>query len=151
MCCLVNRRTMGVNSLLKTATRQSRGCDLYPGPTAPESSTLATWLPSHLQIFYKQRSASVHGSKNCGGSTSVHGRLRSPHISGGRRWLSCRQPACLLPRQLRRGTDRRTDRAIPKCPPPLGQGHSNDECTYTQILLLLHRLTASFPEQPVWI
>jgi len=22
-------------------------------------------------------------------------RVRSPHISGGRRWLSCRQPACL--------------------------------------------------------
>jgi len=34
-------------------------------------------------------------SKNRGGSTSVCGRVRSPHISGGRRWLSCRQPACL--------------------------------------------------------
>jgi len=34
-------------------------------------------------------------SKNRGGSTSVRGRVRSPHISGGRRWLSCRQPACL--------------------------------------------------------
>ena len=27
--------------------------------------------------------------------TSVHGRVLSPHISGGRRWLSCRQPVCL--------------------------------------------------------
>ena len=34
-------------------------------------------------------------SKNRGGSTSVRGRVRSPHISAGRRWLSCRQPACL--------------------------------------------------------
>jgi len=45
--------------------------------------------------------------------------VRSPHISGGRRWLSCRQPACLYARQLRHGTDRRTDRAIPKCRPLL--------------------------------
>ena len=31
------------------------------------------------------------GGKNRGGSI----RVRSPHISGGRWWLSCRQPACL--------------------------------------------------------
>jgi len=28
---LVNRGTMGVNSLPKTVTRQRRGCDLNPG------------------------------------------------------------------------------------------------------------------------
>ena len=28
---------MGVNSLPKTVTRQRRGCDLNPGPSAPES------------------------------------------------------------------------------------------------------------------
>jgi len=38
---------MGVNSLPKTVTRQSLGCDLNPGPAAPESSTLTTRLPSH--------------------------------------------------------------------------------------------------------
>ena len=38
---------MGVNSLPKTVTRQRRGCDLNLGPTAPESSTLTTRLPSH--------------------------------------------------------------------------------------------------------
>ena len=43
----VNRGTMGVNSLPNTVTRQRRGCDLNPGPTAPESSTLTTRLPSH--------------------------------------------------------------------------------------------------------
>jgi len=37
---------MGVNSLPKTVTRQRRGCDLNPGPTAPESSTLITRLLS---------------------------------------------------------------------------------------------------------
>jgi len=38
---------MGVNSLPKAVTRQCRGYDLNPGPSAPESSTLTTWLPSH--------------------------------------------------------------------------------------------------------
>ena len=38
---------MGVNSLPKTVTRQRRGCDLNPGPSAPEPSTLTTRLPSH--------------------------------------------------------------------------------------------------------
>jgi len=36
-----------VNSLPKTVTRQRRCCDLNSGPSAPESSTLTTWLPSH--------------------------------------------------------------------------------------------------------
>jgi len=42
--CLVNKGTMGVNSLHKTVTRQRRGCDLNPGPSAPESSTLTTLI-----------------------------------------------------------------------------------------------------------
>ena len=33
---------MGVNSLPMTVTRQRRGCDLNPGPSAPESSTLTS-------------------------------------------------------------------------------------------------------------
>jgi len=32
-------------------TRQRRGCDLNPGPSAPESSTLTTRLPSHPIVF----------------------------------------------------------------------------------------------------
>jgi len=46
---------MGVNSLPKTVTRQRRDCDLNPGPSAPESSTLATRLPSqpHKLLYYK--------------------------------------------------------------------------------------------------
>ena len=45
----------GVNSLPKTVTRQRRGCDLNPGPTAPESSTLTTRLPAtdvREYVFY---------------------------------------------------------------------------------------------------
>ena len=38
---------MGVNSLPKTVTRQRRDCDLNPGRTAPESSTLTTRLQRH--------------------------------------------------------------------------------------------------------
>jgi len=45
--CLMNRGTISVNSLPKTVTRQRRGCDLNPGLSAPESSTLTTRLPSH--------------------------------------------------------------------------------------------------------
>ena len=41
---------MGVNSLPKTVTRQRRGCNLNPGPSAPESSTLTTRLPSHPRL-----------------------------------------------------------------------------------------------------
>jgi len=36
---------MGVNSLPKTVRGQRRDCDLNPGPTVPESSTLTTLLP----------------------------------------------------------------------------------------------------------
>jgi len=46
---------MGVNSLPKTVTRQRRGCDLNPGPSAPESSTLTTRLPSHVVSMYVVR------------------------------------------------------------------------------------------------
>jgi len=42
---------MAVNSLPKTVTRQRRGGDLNPGPTAPGSSTLTTRLPSHLWMY----------------------------------------------------------------------------------------------------
>jgi len=54
-CCLVNRGTMGVNSLPETVTRQCRGCDLNPGPSLPESSTLTTRLLSHPQHSGQQQ------------------------------------------------------------------------------------------------
>jgi len=44
---LDEQRHNGVNSLPRTVTRQHRDCDLNPGPSTPESSTLTTWLPSH--------------------------------------------------------------------------------------------------------
>jgi len=53
---------MGVNNLPKTVTRQRRGCDLNQGPSAPESSTLTTRLPSHpsnSRTDYKTKSSNV--------------------------------------------------------------------------------------------
>jgi len=47
---LLNRGRLDVNSLPKTVTRQRRDCDLNPGPSTPESSTLTTRLPSHLAL-----------------------------------------------------------------------------------------------------
>jgi len=41
---------MGVISLPKTVARQRRDCDLNPGRSAPESSTLTTRLSSHPQV-----------------------------------------------------------------------------------------------------
>jgi len=43
---------MGVNSLPETVTRQRRGYDLNPGPSAPESNTLTTRLLSHPVNMY---------------------------------------------------------------------------------------------------
>jgi len=48
-----------VNSLAKIVTRQRRGCDLNPGPSAPESSTLTTRLPSHHPHILEDRKLSV--------------------------------------------------------------------------------------------
>jgi len=71
---------MGVNSLPKTVTRQRRRCDLYPGPSAPESSTLTTRLPSHpaaVMIVMCLLSASVAGAgeQDPDNVQSRHGQL----------------------------------------------------------------------------
>ena len=55
---------MGVNSLPKTVTRQRRGCDLNPGPSAPESSTLTTRLPSRPQDATATQFRSVNTETN---------------------------------------------------------------------------------------
>ena len=50
---------MGVDSLPKTVTRQRRDCDMNPGPSAAESSTLTTWLPSIIEITLTTQQAPV--------------------------------------------------------------------------------------------
>ena len=44
---------MSVNSLPKAVTRQRSDGDLNPGPSALESSTLTTRLPSHPKDVYE--------------------------------------------------------------------------------------------------
>ena len=46
---LGEQRRDGVNSLPKTVTRHRHDCDLNPSPSAPESNTLTTRLPSHTE------------------------------------------------------------------------------------------------------
>ena len=56
-----------MNSLPKTVTRQRRGCDLNPGTSAPESSTLTTRLPSHqVQFTFALFLNSQHHSEQFG-------------------------------------------------------------------------------------
>ena len=49
-----------MNSLPKTVTRQRRDCDLNPGHSVPDSSTLTTRLPSHPLV---DSSVSLHTFK----------------------------------------------------------------------------------------
>jgi len=56
---------MDVNTLPKTVTRQRRGCDLNPGASAPESSTLTARLLSYTPCrsnlcYYSHRSTRRH-------------------------------------------------------------------------------------------
>ena len=51
-----------MNSLPKTSTRQRHGCDLNPGPTAPEFSTLTTRLPNHLGMLGNREANNNSGS-----------------------------------------------------------------------------------------
>jgi len=71
---------------------------------------------------------SADASSTRDGFTSVRGRVRSPHTSGGRRWLSCRQPACLQPRAAA-PWDRQTDGriAVSLNAPPLRWGHNSGQ------------------------
>jgi len=71
-CCSVNRGTMAVNSLPKTVNRQRRDCDLNPGPSAPESSTLTIRLPSHPPTPYLQKKKPV--GIHTPGNPQTHGR-----------------------------------------------------------------------------
>ena len=69
---------MGVNSLPKTVTRERRDCDLNPCPSAPESSTLTTRLPSPKGRFVYRRTRE-------GGGVGLYLPTRGVVVSGVRR------------------------------------------------------------------
>ena len=81
------------------------------------------------------------GSSTCGGSTFVCGRIRSPHISDGRQWLSCRQPAYPQPRaavclwKLCQGTDRQIAVSLNA---PLWRGHNNMLVNWAHIIFFTY-------------
>ena len=75
--------------------------------------------PGAARRYAPHRRLQFDGGKNRGGSTSVRGRIRSPHISGGRRAYSL--GSCAVGLTAGR-TDRSTDHAIPKCPVGRGRG-----------------------------
>ena len=64
---------MGVNSLRKTVTRQRRGYDLNPRPSAPESSTLTTRLPSHHECVVLCKDISLQTGRFCTRKNSLQG------------------------------------------------------------------------------
>ena len=115
---------MGVNSLPKTVTRQRRGCDLNPGPTAPESSTLTTRLPSSRVLFRNAVTFTVYNFSQktvlylrCGSRESTSANHCSATFCGTSSWDHSID-AARSPRQMwidRRllstgPTDRQTDR-----------------------------------------
>jgi len=75
-----------VSSLPKTVTRQCRGCDLNPGPSVPESSTLTTRLPSHptynkLTVQFNSRAANKAQERQSFmriGGPGLYGRTSKP-------------------------------------------------------------------------
>jgi len=78
---LGEQSTMGVNGLPKTA-RHRCNCDLNPGPSATESSTLTTRLPSHPRmlngLMHKtswQSRSDVSRSKRCAWIEDARGKI----------------------------------------------------------------------------
>jgi len=75
-----------VNSLPKTVTRQRRDCDLNPGPSAPESSTLITRLPSHPPLLRRNWLRRVLGEDVAQGAESAiyHRPVSEDSVQNGR-------------------------------------------------------------------
>ena len=85
-----------MNSLPKAATRQRRGCDLNPGPSAPESSTLTTRLASRRSNVTSRTNVSTLAHRSPGAvvvqvgggapvAYSSSRRLRPPSVAERRR------------------------------------------------------------------
>jgi len=93
-----------VKSLPNNVTRQCRDCDLNPGPSAPESSTLTTRLPSHprfYQIFQLKfsfrltaifRCVAHHCAADTAGRSASNWAMQGDHAGTvGRRYVATHQ------------------------------------------------------------
>jgi len=76
-CVCVNRGTMGVSSLPKTVNRQRRDCDLNPGSSVPESSTLTTCYRATPKLTVTREKCSFGGRRHVG--QLKHSELQSQH------------------------------------------------------------------------
>ena len=76
--------------MLKTVTRQRRDCDLNPGPTAPESSTLTTRLPSQRRAL----SSKPVGRRFCRRSVEQTERRMDRCTDGQTDARSLHRPCC---------------------------------------------------------
>jgi len=108
---------MGVSSLPKTVTRQRRECDLNPGPSAPESSTLTTRLPTTLRkrapSYYSDRLAKRVDTARAVTSVKCHvSRMTSPQLPTATAVAG--RPALTIQCPL----DQTTVRHAPAPPPP---------------------------------
>ena len=103
--CLVNRGTMGVNSLPKTVTRQRRGCDLNPGPSATETNTSTTRLPSH-QLTVRRFFCDDEDKRRINGSIDSNyeaEKLDGPQMSRPIGWTYRADPCRSRDEGVRRG------------------------------------------------
>ena len=82
---------MDVNSLPKTVTRQRRDCDFNPGPSAPESSTLTTRLPSHPGVGNVQEAPDNAGAHELQ-AKNIFKKTIFPGISRRRSIVTCSAP-----------------------------------------------------------
>jgi len=93
---------------------------------------------------YDPRAMAVRRWHKSRRTTSVHGRVRSPHISAGRRWLSCRQPACYSLGSCAMGhTDRQTDGSRYSKMFPVGRRHNNSK-NYPIVIMLVFIKTRNY-------
>ena len=90
---------MGVNSLPKTVIPQRCGGDLDPGPTAPESGTLTTRLPScrrQKSSTLKQKHPEVVELCLAAAAEAVSVEVRRQRVQPARRHQLLRQLRSLL-------------------------------------------------------
>jgi len=81
-----------VNSLPKIVTRQRRDCDLNPGPSAPESSTLTTRLPSHPKDGHEGFFRGTTQRLGAEGASAGDGTLYAQAVSADRRSIAAVEP-----------------------------------------------------------
>ena len=126
-----------MNSLPKTVTRQRRGCDLNPGPSAPGSSTLTTRLllvagmqeSARAVVVGQQHSADRYGHVRWTVESAQTRPRPQPHIDAVERRLHA--PLRTRGRAPRRKPHRRnTRRHFHTCEKSQGNSFCYNRCVF---------------------